>query len=389
MNKRVGCFFGVLVCGMSLGLTSQAQTQTASQNPLVFSVGLQQLYDSNFMRSPEEIDEQITRAGAGVSFKKQLASQRIALSINGNQYHYAELDNLNSSAFGGQASWKSQFTENISTLLDWIREETPVDKLEFLGKDLVARQEANARLSFGDSKRFGFILGAHQLGNSHSNVERNDMDFKDKDFFSEVRYRFASSSWLGLRYREGDRTYTELSPAQEQLDFDYRQMELETAWVVSPKTTLTGLVGYFDRAAKPGAVSDNDGEGTLASINMEWAITDKFTSELIYSFNQPAIGETSDAPSQVGDSVLRFQWKFSPKIDIGFGAGYSEFDYENNDVIVARTEHNITVTPLQVSWYYSDAIMLRLTSQWMDRHSPVPERDYQGYSAALALAFHF
>src|SRR5688572_13132483 len=98
MKKQVGQLLGVLVGGMSLGLTSQAQTQTANQNPLVFSAGLQQLYDSNFMRSPEEIEEQITRAGAGVSFKKQFSSQRIAVSINGSQYRYAEFDNLNASA---------------------------------------------------------------------------------------------------------------------------------------------------------------------------------------------------------------------------------------------------------------------------------------------------
>jgi len=296
---------------------------------------------------------------------------------------------LDSSAVEGQASLRSQFTSNVSTQLEFQREETPVDKLEFIGKDLVAKEEANARLSLGDSKRFGIILGVHQIENTHSDLERSVMDFEDKDYFSELRYRFASSSWVGLRYREGDRAYATLNPTQGDLDFDYRQVELETAWALTPKTKLTGFVGYFDRSAKSLSASGNDGEGTLASLKMEWAISEKLMSEITYRFNQPAVGETSDAPSEVSDSVVLLQWQFSPKVQIGFGASYAELLYEDSVVVVERTERNITVTPMLVSWSVSDAFMLRLTSQWMDRRSPLYERDYEGYSAALALAFHF
>lgn len=387
MKKLAGYLTGILIGSTNGAISSLAQT--ADQNALAFSAGLQHSYDSNFLRSPEEIEEQITRAGAGLSYNKQFSAQQISLRLSGSQYRYAERDDLDGSALEGQASWHSQFTTNVSTKLDFQREETPVDKLEFIGKDLVAKEDANALLSFGDSKRVGFILGLHRLDNTHSNEARSELDFQESDFFSELRYRFASSSWIGLRYREGDRVYATLGPALGDLDFDYRQLELETAWVLTPKTRLTGLVGYFDRTAKSDDARDNDGEGSLASMKMEWAITEKLTSELTYRFNQPAIGETSDAPSEVSDSALLLQWQFSPKIQLGFGASYTELLYEESAVIVERTERNITVTPLVISWSYSNAIMLRLTSQWMDRRSPVLERDYQGYSAALALGFHF
>lgn len=387
MKKLAGYLTGILVGSTGWAMSSLAQT--ADQNALAFSAGLQHSYDSNFLRSPEEIEEQITRAGAGLSYNKQFSAQQISLRLSGSQYRYAERDDLDGSALEGQVSWKSQFTANVSTQLDFQREETPVDKLEFIGKDLVAKEDANARLSFGDSKRFGFILGLHQLDNTHSNEARSELDFEERDFFSELRYRFASSSWMGLRYREGDRIFATLGSMLGDLDYDYRQWELETAWALTPKTRLTGLVGYFDRTAKSDAASGNDGEGTLASMKLEWAISEKLTSELTYRFNEPAIGETSDAPSDISDSALLLQWQFSPKIQLGFGASYTELFYEESAVVVERTERNITVTPLLISWSYSDATMLRLTSQWMDRHSPLPERDYQGYSVALSLGFHF
>lgn len=386
MRKLAGYLTGILIGSSSVSTFSWAQT--VSQDALGFSAGVQHTYDSNFLRSPEEAEEQITRAGAGIRFNKQISAQKIALSVNASQYRYNERDELDGSAIEGKASWRSQFTSNFSTQLDFLREETPVDKLEFVGKDLVAREDANARLSLGDSKRFGLILGVHQMDISHSNDERASMDFQDQDFFSEVRYRFASS-WVGLRYREGDRSYETPSLILGDLDFDYRQVELETEWTLTPKTKLTGLVGYFDRAAKSEAANGNDGEGSLASLNLEWAITEKLISELTYRFNQPAIGETSDAPSEVSDTALTFQWQFSPKVKIGFGGSYAELDYEESAVVTERVERNITITPLLVSWSYSEAILVRLSSQWVDRQSKIYQRDYDGYSATLGLAVQF
>ena len=387
MKKWVGYFTGILVGNLGWGMPSLAQT--AEQDALIFSAGLQHLYDSNFMRSPEEIEDQITRAGAGVSYNKQFSAQKLALSLNASQYLYAEHDDLDASAYGGRASWLSQFTANVSTELDWRRDEVPVDKLEFVGKDLIANSEANARLSLGDSKRFGFLVGLHQLDNTHSNVERRDLDFQDRDYFTELRYRFASSSWMGLRYREGERIYEMVNTSLGYLDFDYDQLELETAWNLTPKTTLTGLVGYFDRTAKPGADSANDGEGSLASLKLEWDVTEKLVSEITYRFNQPAVGETTDAASEISDVTLLLQWQVLSKVQLGFGGSYSELNYEESEVVMERIERNITASPLLLTWTYSDAMLMRLSTQWMDRRSPVPTRDYQGYSASLSFAFHF
>ncbi len=386
MKKLARCCSGILIG--SLCVVEHYRAQTADQDALVFSADVQHLYDTNFFRSPEEIEEQITRAGAGIRFSKQFSSQRVMLSATGNQYRYSEQEDLNTSAFEGRASWRSQFTSSASTQVDWQREETPVDKLEFVGKDVVAREDANAQLSIGDSKRVGFIFGYHQLDMTHSNLERRSLDYQDRDFFSEIRYRLSSDSWFGLRYRDGDRQHQALDLIRGDVDFDYHQWELETLWALTPKTTLTGLVGYFDRTAKADAIADNDGEGNLASLKMEWAITEKLTTDLIYRFNQPAIGETSDSPAEVSDGSMLLRWQFTPKLQLECGTRYAEFYYEERVAVVERTERLLSITPLQVSWAYSDAIGVRLLSQWTDRSSPLLYRDYQGYSVTLAFAVH-
>jgi hypothetical protein len=387
MKRFYGCLKGILIVGTGLVCSSLAYAD--DQDALAFSASAQHLFDSNFLRSPDEIEEQITRFGAGIRFNKRISAQLISLAVSGNQYRYAEQTQLDASALEGEASWQSRFTSNVSSRLEFKREETPVDKLEFIGKDLVAKETTNAQLSLGDSKRVGVIVGFHQMDITHSNQERSNLDLEDRDYFSELRYRFASTSWIGLRYREGERRYVITNLALGGLDFDYRQLELETAWVMSPKTKLTGQVGYFDRKAVSGEDNINDGDGNLASLTLDWAITEKLNSQLTYRFSQPAIGETSDAPSEVSDSQLIFQWLIKPKVKIGFGGSYAELLYEDSAVIVGRTERNITFSPLLIDWAYSDAMSVRFNSQWMDRRSPLFERDYQGYSAGVALAFRF
>lgn len=386
MKKLARRCSGILIA--SVCVVENARAQMADQDALVFSAAVQHLYDSNFFRSPEQIEEQITRAGAGIRFGKQFAAQRVAVSTTASQYRYAEEENLNTSTLEGKASWRSQFTSNASTQVDWQREEVPVDKLEFVGKDVIAREDANALLSIGDSKRVGFILGYHQLDMTHSNVERRSLDFQDRDFFSEIRYRLSSDSWFGLRYRDGDRQHHVMDVNRGDVDFDYHQWELETQWALTPKTTLTGLVGYFDRNAKTDAIANNDGEGNLASLKMEWAITEKLTTDLVYRFNQPAIGETSDSPAEVSDGSMVMRWQFTSKLQLECGTRYAEFYYEERVAVVERTERLLAITPLQVSWAYSDAIGVRVFSQWIDRSSPLLYRDYQGYSVTLAFAVH-
>jgi hypothetical protein len=102
MKKLAGYLTGILVG--SSGLIVSSNAQTVDPDVLAVSAGVQHTYDSNFLRSPAEVEEQITRAGAGIRFNKQISAQKIALSVNGSHYSYAEQDELDGSALEGKAS---------------------------------------------------------------------------------------------------------------------------------------------------------------------------------------------------------------------------------------------------------------------------------------------
>ncbi len=362
---------------------SYAQTRQPEEG-VVLVAGAQYQADSNFSRTAEASDEQIARALVGLGFNKTISAQQLAFKISTSQYRYAERDYLNESAWDGSASWRSRFSHNLSSALTIERIETPVDQLEFTGLDLVAKEDANARLLFGESQRLGLVVGGHQLRQSHSNSDRQYLDFEDQDLFAEMRYRAPSTSQISLRYRTGERNYEFPALLAQDLNFDYHQWEIETGWKLTSRSELTGVAGYFEREG-----ATNDDEGALAGLTWAWQTTAKLATEIAYSLNQPALGESTDSPLEINNSSITFRWNLSTKLRWSASGSYTEFEYDNPESESPRIERNIAVTPVALEWELSDSFRLRLVAQWVERRSPILARDYDGHliTGGLVLVF--
>jgi hypothetical protein len=374
----------LLIGFWQIAVDARAQTQTAAATEgFRFMAGAQYQDDSNFSRTAEAGDEQISRAGVGLGYTKSISAQQFAAKVVASEYRYAQREYLDENSWEGSASWRSQFTSAIRSLLEYERTEIPVDQLEFNGRDHVARENANAQITLGNNRRLAVLLGAHYLQQTHSNLERSYLDFSDEDVFAELRYKGQGDSWVGLRYRNGERNYDSLTQAAL-LNFDYRQWEIETRWQLTPKTQVQGLAGYFERRG-----DNNDDEGALASVSWSWQTTSKLTADISYSISQPALGETTDAPNEIKNTSLLLRWQWSEKLQLSSGVSYTEFDYLNPQDLSIRIERNVSVTPLAIEWQLSPTIRLRAHSQWMERKSPMLVRAYDGHviTGGLALAF--
>ncbi len=393
MKKHIFCSPVLVVAGLGAVCNAQPQ-QPKVEEGFKFIAAAQHQYDSNFARlssdyptDPQEEDnrdEQITRAALGLGYNKSISNQRIGVRLSANQFLYADRNELDEKSYEGSASWRSQFTRNFSSQLNYDRTETPVDQLEFRGQDLVANDKAKVQLSLGDNRRLGFIVGAIQTDQTHSNETRQYLDFTDQDAFAEIRYKGLASSWVSLRYRKGDRDYEFVELLPRDLNFDYQQWEIETSWALTPKTELSGIAGYFEREG-----ATNDDEGALAGLRFSWQATPKIATDIGYTYSQPAQGETSDSPTEISAATLLVRWQWTTKIQISAGGSYSEYDYVNEREYSPYGERNISVTPLAVEWIFSEALRFRLSSQWYERHSPDLIRDFDGHviTGGLGLVF--
>lgn len=377
--KKAGILCGgILFVGLSC-LPAQAQDRFS------LALGAREVWDSNFARSPDIDSEHYTLSTASVTVNQRLSKQQFSLGLIGNNYAYAERDDLDVSFYEGHANWNSSWNRRFKTKISWNRDAYAVDRLEFAGKDVVAHDDFMGQVTIGGQGNLSFTLGARQITQTHSNDERENLDYDEEEGFFSANYTTANQSFLSLRLREGEREYVNLMPDESfLLDFDYRQLELEGFWSITRKTQVGFTVGRFDRDGQT-----NAGAGTQALIDFDWAMTEKLKLSVQYSHSEPAVGETSDSPSDIRGGKLTLGWEPSHKWSVSMSAGYSTFAYLEQDGEPARDENVTSFSPFVLTYRYSEALRFRLDSQWVDRESPLAYRDYDYALGSFGATFVF
>lgn len=381
-SEKSSCF--IIFCMMS------SQSLAGESDPFQASASVQGLWDSNFSRSPLNDSEQTILSSAGLSFDDTFGRQRLVAKWRGTHYQYDKHEDFDGTTNTGQLNWKGLFGSQFNTDINFLRNEYQVDRLEFFGKDIVTRDDLRAKLGYGNDNKLSFHVGGRQSSQTHSNNVRNTLDFDEDEAFVDIGYQTNNKSNIFLRYKSGERVYTNpiadpLSPNfGVDLDFDFKQVELEGEWVLSPKTSISALVARYKRDG-----SINDASGSLASISAEWQATEKINLKSGYTFNEPAIGETSDSPSRVKTVFVSALWKFSSKLSFGSSASYSTLNYEKVSAELVREEKSYNLSPLTVVFDSGRHWQVRLDSGWRKNESPLAYRNYVSRQATAGLFFYY
>lgn len=356
-----------------------------AQDRFTLGVGVQEHWDSNFARNPDVDSEHYTLAAISLAANQRFSKQQLALSLRGNQYQYDQRDDLDSDFYEGAASWRSDWNTRVKTALSWNRDAYPVDQLEFTGNDVVSRDDSKAQITLGTSKHISIGAGVSQALQTHSNSLRQSLEFDEDEAFVEASYHTSNESSLSIRLRDGERTYPYLDPNEPlSRDFDFQQREIEGVWLPTAKTRLSATVGRFEREGEV-----NAGVGTQSLLDASWAISEKLELSLGYSHSEPAVGETSDSPSDVRGGFLKAAWEPSSKWLVSMEGRYTEQEYVERGLEPARDETITSISPLSLTYRFSESLAIRIDSQWVDRKSPLLYRDYDYALASLGLGLKF
>lgn len=358
---------------------------TVAQDRFTLGIGAKEYWDSNFARSADVDSEHYTQSMLSLAANQRFSKQHLAASLRGFRYDYAERDDLDVDFYEGQASWRSGWSTRLKTALTWNRDAYPVDRLEFSGKDVVALDSTKGLVTLGVGGNISIGAGARQSTQSHSNSLRQSLEFDEDEVFAEISYHTSNKSSLTARVRDGERIYPFPDPINPRdLDFDYQQRELEAAWAPSAKTLLSATVGQFERIGEV-----NEGVGAQALIDATWNVSKKLSLTLGYTHSEPAVGETSDSPFKVQAGEIKMVWEPLSKWAVSMSARYGEQSYPQRGQEPARDEIINAVTPLALTYRFSELLTIRLDSQWVDRESPVLYRDYDYALASLGFGLKF
>ena len=362
-----------------LGTSAAAVAQEVEQpDRFRFNAGVGHTWDSNYDRVPDDDPEQISTANAGVRINQELSRQRFTLSAGATRYEHDERDNFDTTTWGGGAAWKGAIGNAFKPHLSWSRRERLVDRAEFEDKDVVTEEETTGGLVITPGNNWSFPLTLRRLDQEHSNDSQEALDYTDEEASVGTRYTSARGSTIGLKVISGQREYPhqdrvrpEDIPESGDLDFDYTTVEFETNWVVSPKTQLESRLGMFDRDGEA-----NDGTGGYALLEGRWAATYKTHVTTGFEYTEPAIGETSDSASEIQRFYLDLEWQATPKILLGTGYAWMHYEFDANPQRDARSERIHKFTPLTARYQATDTLELNLRTVWLDRSSPLDEREF-------------
>jgi hypothetical protein len=386
-------FYQTAFCLLSL-CAFNAQCALAEENrvegsPFKASATVQSGWDSNFSRSPQNDAEQIILSSAALGFDNTFGRQRLIAKWRGSHYQYKQNPDFDASTNSAQLAWKGLIGSQINTDVEWLRDSYLVDRLEFFGKDIVDRDDFQAKIGYGNDRRLSFHAGGRKSAQRHSNETRISLDFDEEEAFVDAGYQTHNKSSVFIRFRSGNRAYLNSAPLDspmdietQSLDFDYDQIELEGILALSPKTTISGMIASFERK---GII--NEASGSLATLSVDWQVTDKTTFNAGYTYRQPAIGETSDSPSQVQNIFASVAWQYSSKISVGSVVRYSWVDYEYASPGLVRREYLYNFSPLTISYNSGRHWLVRVDSGWRKNESPLAYRNYISRQIMLGLSF--
>ncbi len=362
------------------------QSVVADDGPFNATASIQGVSESNFSRSPLSDAEQTLLSSAGLGFDDTFGRQRLIAKWRGHHYQYDKHPDFDGTTQSVQIAWKGLIGSQINTDVEWLRDSNLVDRLEFFGKDIVNRDDFHARLGYGNDHKLSFHLGGRKSNQTHSNNTRTSLDFDEDEAFVDAGYQTNNKSSVFVRVRSGSRTYVHpaLDSVPGSLDFDYEQVELEGIWAISPKTNLSATVASFKR---DGAI--NEVSGSLATLAADWQTTEKIKFDAGYTLRQPAVGETSDSPSQVQNIFASVAWQYSAKISIGSLLRYSLVDYDNASPELIRSEHLYIWSPFTLSYSSGNHWLIRLDSGWRKNESPLAYRNYVSRQISLGLFFNY
>lgn len=375
----------LLLCLMVKTLAAEADDNLSAR------ASINHTWDSNYDRSPDAFSEQITEASLGAGIRKSIRRQTLSAGIGASRYRHRHRDFLDATLYRGSLRWQGEFGSRISFTLLWDYRDRLADRLDFAGRDIINRDEKKASFNYAVYAGWSLVGGVRDAEQTHSNEDRQSLDFEEYDFNAGVQYRSGRGSRVTLRYTGGERHFSNpasaslsATGARGDLDYDYQRLDFETEWQVTGKTRVTGTIGHFDRDGEI-----NSGKGLKASLQTDWQATEKTILNLTFGYDEPAVGEDSTNPSEIRRLGASASWQWTEKITLNTSAKVELKQFNDRFARVPRDEEIYYWRPVVLNYAITDMISMRLASGFQQRKSPIESLNYTAREFSLGLSGQF
>jgi exopolysaccharide biosynthesis operon protein EpsL len=250
-----------------------------AQNPetgdtLQFRVAAGVERDSNVLRAPNKVSDEIGTLGVGARYDKQISLQRIIIDAEARTHKHRDRSELDFSTLNYNAAWNFAITPRFRGIASATREQyRDITNATTGVNDSAVRSERVERLEGTYTTGEGW-LGQAGLSNRQSRSDSDRALEASPSVLSTyvgVGREFRAGTQLIGRYRQGKGEYDRVSGAGR--DFDENELSLIGRYPLSTRTAVEGRIGRLKR--EHDGAPQRDFSGSIASITADWGITFK------------------------------------------------------------------------------------------------------------------
>ncbi|TFY99986.1 XrtB/PEP-CTERM-associated polysaccharide biosynthesis outer membrane protein EpsL [Ramlibacter rhizophilus] len=365
-----------------------------AQNPetgdtLQFRVGAGVEHDSNVLRAPNGESDTIGILSAGARIDKRYSLQRIVLDAELAAYRHQDFSDLNYSTFNYSAAWNYAFTPRFTGVLSATQREYRDTTTATTGvTEAFVRTERTQLLEGTYAPGGGFLaLAGLSHRTSDSEVARS---IESSPSVTSLRlgtgYEFRSGARAVVVYRRGDGSYDNLAA-----DFKENELAVEARLPLTAKTSVNGKLGWLERNHEGAAAAGLDFSGMIANVEAAWEITGKTSLTGGFERDIGAYETAGGGNVRAWRTYIQPIWRATAKTQVRLRYAHETRDWNTNSAAApdAGREDDVNTFGVFVDWEPRRNLLVTGTVRQERRDSNVNAFDYRANIVGVAAKYSF
>ncbi len=263
------CVAGIPV--MLLAAASPARAQGTDEVPgpvLALHAGAALERDSNILRAPDAVSDEIGVLSAGLRLDKRYSLQRLTLQAQASRFGFRDYSNLDYSTLTYDGALNFQFTPALRGILS-------TDRRQY--RDITNASAATGRINLRTERRelaevtllgrggWRTLAGLNQSRSRSEDLRALQASPTVSSLHIGGGYEFPAGTLLTAQVRRGDGDYGAVARG---IGFRETEPSVTLRWPATAKTSLDARIGYLDRSHDQEPARDF--QGLVANGTLRW-----------------------------------------------------------------------------------------------------------------------
>ena len=380
-------------CVVALSAVSayaQSRAQVEAPGP-VLTLHAQALAerDSNILRSPDAVSDEIGIFSAGLRLDKRYSLQRVTLQAQASRFRFRDFSNLDYSTVNYEGAWNLQVTPALSAVLSADRRQyRDITNASAPSGGVTLRTERHERAEVTLLGRGGWrTLAGLDQSRSRSDDPRS---LEASPTVSSIHigggYEFSAGTLVTAQVRRGEGDY---GASAAGIDFRETEPSITLRWPASAKTSLEARIGYLDRSHDQEAARDF--KGLVANGTVRWTYSPRTSVEAGFVRDLGSYEFTGGGRIRGWRLFVAPAWKPSEKTMLRFRHTEERRDWQ----VLSLTspdlgrEDRTRWTDLTFEWTPRRLLELTASARQERRHSNLAGLGFRAHVVALGARLNF